>query len=142
MSSGAAIREMERIAAEVLPPGMRFEWTGTAREEQEAAGQVGLLLGLALLVAFLLLAALYESWSTPVAVLLAVPFGVLGAVLFTGARGMSADVYFNVGLVTIIGLAAKNAILIVQFGLERRGAQGTDRRSDASAPRISACGRS
>jgi len=118
VSSGAAIREMERIATEVLPPGMRFEWTGTAREEQEAAGQVGLLLGLALLVAFLLLAALYESWSTPVAVLLAVPFGVLGAVLFTGARGMSADVYFNVGLVTIIGLAAKNAILIVQFGLE------------------------
>ncbi|HVJ38678.1 MAG TPA: multidrug efflux RND transporter permease subunit [Stenotrophomonas sp.] len=118
VSSGAAIAEMERIAAEVLPPGMRFEWTGTAREEQEAAGQVGLLLGLALLVAFLLLAALYESWSTPVAVLLAVPFGVLGAVLFTGARGMSADVYFNVGLVTIIGLAAKNAILIVQFGLE------------------------
>jgi len=118
VSSGAAIREMERIAAEVLPPGMRFEWTGTAREEQEAAGQVGLLLGLALLVAFLLLSALYESWTTPVAVLLAVPFGVLGAVLFTGARGMSADVYFNVGLVTIIGLAAKNAILIVQFGLE------------------------
>jgi len=118
VSSGAALREMERLAAEVLPPGMRFEWTGTAREEQEAAGQVGMLLGLALLVAFLLLAALYESWSTPVAVLLAVPFGVLGAVLFTGLRGMSADVYFNVGLVTIIGLAAKNAILIVQFGLD------------------------
>lgn len=118
VSSGAALREMERLAGEVLPPGMRFEWTGTAREEQEAAGQVGLLLGLALLVAFLLLAALYESWTTPVAVLLAVPFGILGAVLFTGARGMSADVYFNVGLVTIIGLAAKNAILIVQFGLD------------------------
>ncbi|KRG42859.1 multidrug transporter [Stenotrophomonas panacihumi] len=118
VSSGAALREMERLAAEVLPPGMRFEWTGTAREEQEAAGQVGLLLGLALLVAFLLLAALYESWTTPVAVLLAVPFGILGAVVFTGARGMSADVYFNVGLVTIIGLAAKNAILIVQFGLD------------------------
>ncbi|HYG05742.1 MAG TPA: multidrug efflux RND transporter permease subunit [Stenotrophomonas sp.] len=118
VSSGAALREMERLAAEVLPAGMRIEWTGTAREEQEAAGQVGMLLGLALLVAFLLLSALYESWTTPVAVLLAVPFGVLGAVIFTGARGMSADVYFNVGLVTIIGLAAKNAILIVQFGLE------------------------
>jgi multidrug efflux pump len=118
VSSGAALGEMERIAEEVLPPGMRFEWTGTAREEQEAAGQVGMLLGLALLVAFLLLAALYESWTTPVAVLLAVPFGILGAVVFTGARGMSADVYFNVGLVTIIGLAAKNAILIVQFGLD------------------------
>ncbi|HEY0661264.1 MAG TPA: multidrug efflux RND transporter permease subunit [Lysobacter sp.] len=118
VSSGAALREMERIAAEALPSGMRYEWTGTAREEQEAAGQVGLLLGLALLVAFLLLAALYESWSTPVAVLLAVPFGILGAVVFTAMRGMSADVYFTVGLVTIIGLAAKNAILIVQFGLD------------------------
>jgi multidrug efflux pump len=127
-SSGTGMREMERIAAEVLPPGMRYEWTGTAREEQEAAGQVGFLLGLALLVAFLLLAALYESWSTPVAVLLVVPFGIFGAVLLTAARGMSADVYFNVGLITIIGLAAKNAILIVQFGLdeEARGVPTTE----------------
>ncbi len=118
VSSGAALEEMERIAAEVLPSGMRFEWTGTAREEREAAGQVGLLLGLAFVVAFLLLAALYESWLTPVIVLLVVPLGILGAVLFTTLRGMSADVYFTVGLVTIIGLAAKNAILIVQFGLD------------------------
>ncbi len=123
VSSGAAMREMERIAGDVLPAGVRFEWTGTAREEQEAAGQVGLLLGLAFVVAFLLLAALYESWVTPVIVLLVVPLGILGAVLFTAARGMSADVYFTVGLVTIIGLAAKNAILIVQFGLDEE-AQG------------------
>ena len=118
VSSGAALQEMERIAAVVLPPGMRFEWTGSAREEREAAGQVGMLLGLAFVVAFLLLAALYESWVTPVIVLLVVPLGILGAVLFTALRGMSADVYFTVGIVTIIGLAAKNAILIVQFGLD------------------------
>jgi multidrug efflux pump len=118
VSSGAALQEMERIADEVLPPGMRHEWTGTAREEREASGQVGMLLGLAFIVAFLLLAALYESWVTPVIVLLVVPLGILGAVVFTAARGMSADVYFTVGLVTIIGLAAKNAILIVQFGLD------------------------
>lgn len=118
ISSGAALQEMERIADDVLPPGMRHEWTGTAREEREASGQVGMLLGLAFVVAFLLLAALYESWVTPVIVLLVVPLGILGAVLFTAARGMSADVYFTVGLVTIIGLAAKNAILIVQFGLD------------------------
>jgi len=118
VSSGAALGEMDDIAAAVLPPGMRHEWTGTAREEREAAGQVGLLLGLAFVVAFLLLAALYESWVTPAIVLLVVPLGILGAVLLTGLRGMSADVYFTVGLVTIIGLAAKNAILIVQFGLD------------------------
>ena len=138
VSSGVALREMEAIAAEVLPPGMRFEWTGTAREENEAAGQVGLLLGLAMLVAFLLLSALYESWTIPIAVLLAVPFGLLGAVVFTAARGMSADVYFNVGLVTIIGLAAKNAILIVQFGLdeEARGVPGREAILQAARQRL------
>jgi len=125
VSSGTALREMERIAAQALPSGMGFEWTGTAREEKEAGSQVAMLLGLSFLVAFLLLAALYESWSTPVAVMLVVPLGVLGAVLFTMARGMSADVYFNVGLITIIGLAAKNAILIVQFALDEE-ARGVD----------------
>ena len=120
-STGEAMDEMERLVEE-LPEGFGFEWTGVSYEEKQAAGQVGALLGLSLVVVFLLLAALYESWSVPLAVLLVVPLGVLGAVLFTMSRGLPADVYFNVGLVAIIGLSAKNAILIVEFAIEEEAA--------------------
>ena len=105
-STGEAMDEMERLADE-LPDGFGFEWTGISYEEQQSAGQIGALLGLSLVVVFLLLAALYESWSVPLAVLLVVPLGVLGAVLFSMLRGLSADVYFNVGLITIIGLVGE-----------------------------------
>ncbi|MCP3711847.1 multidrug efflux RND transporter permease subunit [Paraburkholderia sp. CNPSo 3274] len=124
-SSGAALAEMERIADHVLSGNLTYEWTGTAFEEQQAAGQIGALLLLSLVVVFLLLAALYESWAIPMAVLLIIPLGVLGAVLLTMARRFSADVYFNIGLVTIIGLAAKNAILIVEFAIKEEAA-GSD----------------
>jgi multidrug efflux pump len=113
-STGAAMAEMAALAGQ-LPDGIGFEWSGLSFEEQQGAGQVPLLLGLSLLVVFLLLAALYESWSIPLAVLLVVPLGVLGALMFGMVRGMAMDVYFNIGIITIIGLSAKNAILIVEY---------------------------
>jgi multidrug efflux pump len=113
-SSGEAMAEMERLIGE-LPPGIGYEWTGQSLQERVSGSQVPILLGLSLLVVFLVLAALYESWSIPVSVMLVVPLGVIGAVLAVTLRGMPNDVFFKVGLITIIGLSAKNAILIVEF---------------------------
>ena len=113
-STGDAMREMERLAAQ-LPEGFGFEWTGQSREEKLAGAQAMVLYAFSLLAVFLSLAALYESWSIPFSVLLVVPLGVLGVLLGTVARGLSNDVYFQIGLVTIIGLSAKNAILIIEF---------------------------
>ncbi len=121
-STGAAIEEMERLAAQ-LPAGIGFEWTGLSREEKLAGSQAMLLYGFAILAVFLCLAALYESWTIPLAVILVVPLGVLGVLLATFFRGYANDVYFQVGLVTIIGLSAKNAILIIEFAKDLQ-AQG------------------
>jgi multidrug efflux pump len=113
-STGDAMNEMERLAQQ-LPAGFGFEWTGQSREERLSGSTATILLAFSMLAVFLCLSALYESWSIPFAVLLAVPLGVLGAVLGATMRDMPNDVFFKVGLVTVIGLSAKNAILIIEF---------------------------
>jgi multidrug efflux pump len=113
-STGEAMAAMEGIAAQ-LPPGLGFEWSGTSFEERLSGAQAPFLFGLSLLVVFLALAALYESWSIPFAVILVVPLGVLGALLAVTLRGLPNDVFFKVGLIAIIGLSSKNAILIIEY---------------------------
>ncbi|TMP33453.1 efflux RND transporter permease subunit [Pseudoalteromonas rubra] len=116
-SSGQAIAEFERIAKQVLPPDMTFEWTASAYQEKRSSGTTGLALGLAVVMVFLILAALYERWSLPISVLLALPFGTFGALISIWVAGLTNDVYFQIGLVTLLGLASKNAILIVEYAL-------------------------
>jgi multidrug efflux pump len=118
MSSGDAMDAMEAIA-ENLPEGMGIEWTGLSYEERQSGSQAPLLYALSLLIVFLCLAALYESWSIPFAVMLIVPLGVVGALLAASGRGLANDVYFQVALLTTVGLSAKNAILIVEFAKEQ-----------------------
>jgi len=123
-STGEAMAAMESIAGQ-LPEGFGFEWSGTSYEERLSGSQAPLLFALSLLVVFLALAALYESWSIPLAVILVVPLGIFGAVLAVALRGMPNDVFFKVGLIATIGLSAKNAILIIEFA-KTRYEQGMD----------------
>jgi len=118
-SSGAAIEEMERLADQ-LPAGFGYEWTGQSLQEIQSGSQAPALIGLSIVFVFLLLAALYESWSIPLSVILVVPLGVIGSVLAVTFMGMENDVYFKVGLIAIIGLSAKNAILIIEFAKDLR----------------------
>ena len=137
-SSGEAMQSLQKIVNTDLPPGFGSDWTGQSYQEILSGNAATLLLVLSIVVVFLCLAALYESWSIPVAVLLVVPLGVLGAVLAANLRGLPNDIYFKIGLITIIGLAAKNAILIVEFAVaeQKAGRSLRDAVIDASRLRL------
>ena len=135
-SSGEAMGIMEQIVSNDLPAGFGYDWSGMSYQEILAGNTATLLLVLSIVVVFLCLAALYESWSIPVAVLLVVPLGLLGALVFSLMRGLPNDIFFKIGMITIIGLAAKNAILIVEFAVELRQAGKTLRDATIEAARL------
>jgi multidrug efflux pump len=136
-SSGAAMEDMESMAAK-LPAGIGYSWTGLSYQERLAGSQTMMLYGVSIVIVFLCLAALYESWTIPFSVILVVPLGVAGAVAAASFRGLANDVYFQVGLLATIGLSAKNAILIVEFAksLHERGMELTEAVLEAARLRL------
>jgi hydrophobe/amphiphile efflux-1 (HAE1) family protein len=137
-SSGDAIKAMEDVAAQTLPPGYGFEWSGISLQEKASAGQAPVVFGLAIVFVFLFLAALYESWAVPFAVLFAVPLGIFGAMVGLWLMGLTNNIYAQIGLVLLIGLAAKNAILIVEFAkmLREQGQSAVDAAVGAAKLRL------
>ncbi|HEX7733179.1 MAG TPA: multidrug efflux RND transporter permease subunit, partial [Rhodanobacter sp.] len=135
-ASGEAMNEMQKIVTQDLPKGYGYDWTGQSYQEILSGNAATLLMVLSIFIVFLALAALYESWSIPVSVLLVVPLGLLGVVVFTMLRGLPNDIYFKIGLVTVIGLAAKNAILIVEFAVAEQQAGRTLREATVDAARL------
>jgi multidrug efflux pump len=123
MSTGQAMAAMEQMVAK-LPAGIGFEWTGMSLEEKTSGKQAPLLYGISVLVVFLCLAALYESWSVPFAVMMVVPLGMFGAIMFTRFENLNNDIYFQVGMLAVMGLSAKNAILIIEFAKELQEVHG------------------
>jgi multidrug efflux pump subunit AcrB len=123
-SEGQAVDEIERITRETIPPSIGYEWSGVT-EQQKAAGNLApVIFGLAIVLVFLFLAAQYESWATPLSVLLSVPLAILGAVLITMARSLDNNIYFQIGMILLIGLSAKSAILIVEFAKQQHDEEG------------------